>query len=360
MKLKLLFFGFFLLSSLVSNARAESLRECLELKLKDLTKYRSIVAGIVESQSEQVITLGEGSVDQLFEIGSITKTFTTTLLAQEVERGVIRLDDQIPAEYQKGGELITFEQLATHRAGIVNNFFPGGRIENKYAPFEGITISAFKDLYRETSLQNKPGSKSDYSNMAMSLLGLLISEKNQREYPELIQERILAPLEMFRTYSEVPHHESKKFRKGQLVGVDGSVASIPHWNLQKTAIHPAGGLVSNITDMMKYARAQLNEQKSPLSGVIPLLHEPRSRYNELPVWVGLGWIVHPEKKIIYHNGRTMGFQSLLAFSKERKVAVVILADTNLLIRDSSGNEDFDNSIDQVGLRCIQKRAKSEF
>lgn len=329
-----------------------SLRACVQNRYALMTKRHAIVAAVLDREKTEILTFGSGSETQLFEIGSITKTFTANLLAQAILEGSLKLDDSIPENYQKPNSNITYRHLTTHTSGIISGMFPAFKANNELLPFEGLTIPIFKDLYANTPLENIPETKPSYSNMGVALLGLILSENAGKSYETLVEQKIFRPMEMSKTYFQVPENQLQNFSNGQLVNESGEKQEIPHWNLYQTAIDPAGGIVSNIRDMVKYARSNLSPETSPLRDSISLSHQPLVKYDDNGMWMGMNWVLKPEQKVVLHNGRTYGFNSILIASQIKGQAIVALTDTNYIKKDPQGVESFDESLQNVAFECI--------
>ena len=101
-----------------------AIKTCVTQGYSSMTNRNGIVAAVVDSDGWQIMTFGAAQSDQLFEIGSVTKTFTANLLAQSVYSGSIKLTDAIPTGYQKPGSTITYQDLTTHTSGIIEGIFP--------------------------------------------------------------------------------------------------------------------------------------------------------------------------------------------------------------------------------------------
>ena len=158
-----------------------------------------MVVGIVDARGKRIISYGkldngdspEVNGDTLFEIGSITKTFTTLLLQDMVARGEMKLDDPVekylPAIVKVPSwkeRKITLLDLATHTSGL---------------PREGAkewTVPGLYDFLSHHKLRRKPGTKVEYSNLAVALLGQALVLKSGTNYEALVQERICRPLNM--------------------------------------------------------------------------------------------------------------------------------------------------------------------
>ena len=171
-----------------------------------------MVIGLVDVRGSRVLAAGrldngtshEVNGETVFEIGSVTKTFTTLLLQDMVERGEVKLDDPV-AKYlpesvkvpSRNGKQITLLDLATHTAGLPrdpSNLTPGhGLPENAFADYTVEKLYAFLSSF---ALDREPGSKFEYSNVGMALLGHILALKTGTNYEALVVERICRPLKM--------------------------------------------------------------------------------------------------------------------------------------------------------------------
>ena len=319
-----------------------------------MSDRHGIVAAVVDEDGVQIMTFGEAKADQLFEIGSVTKTFTANLLAQSVLDGSIKISDPIPAEYQKAGNVITYQNLTTHTSGFSDDKLPEYNSGNPLTPYAGLTIPIFKSMYAQTSLANLSGTAWSYSNIGVSLLGLILSEQANTPYESLVREKILKPLQMNETFFQVPNEKLNRLADGHMIMSDGKIENRPHWDLFNTAIDPAGGLRSTIADMAKYAQANLNPEGSALVRSIKLVQQPLYYIEDHKMWIGMNWIVHPEIGLVWHNGETYGFNTILAISKKKKQSVVAMTDTTKVIKDSEGRDALDASLQNVAFSCLAK------
>ena len=186
------------------SATAKELSILLLNKVKRYLPDASIVVGIISPNGTQVYSYGNISqanstkVDgnTIFDIASITKTFTTILLADMVKRGLVNLDDPIgkylPTTVKiptYNGHEITLKDLATHTSGLPD--FPAGWIRN-----HTYTTQQVYSFLSNTSLMSEPGIKANYSDIGMGLLGHILSIKAGVPYPQLVKDRILSVLGM--------------------------------------------------------------------------------------------------------------------------------------------------------------------
>jgi D-alanyl-D-alanine-carboxypeptidase/D-alanyl-D-alanine-endopeptidase len=265
----------------------------------------------------------------LYEIGSITKTFTTTAVAQLAQEGKIKLTD--PAQQYlppgvtlpvRGDKVITIEDLASARSGLPrmpDNFKPADE-SNPYLDYTEEQLYAF---LKGCTLSRDIGSQYEYSNLGMGLLGVLVSRLDQRPYRESIEQRILKPLKMKSTFLNTPGREDKNAAVGYS---DGKQVSAWTWN-DGSCMQGAGGLLSNAEDMMIYLLANMNPPGNSLGLAMKDAHQPRMDIGRNNMKIGLGW--HLRNKIVWHNGGTGGFRTFAGYEPEKKMAIVILTNSTV-------------------------------
>lgn len=285
---------------------------------------------------EKQVTPSEKSI---YEIGSITKTFTTTVLAQMVVEGKINYEDPITKYLPKeivnwsAAVSITLEDLATHSSSLPrmpSNFIKRA-IFDMSNPYKNYTVSDMYDFLKDFEPSPKSARKVDYSNLGMGLLGHILANVDDLSYEEMVRKRIFQPLKMDDSLIEIA--------AGQLIqGHDGSGNPTSQWDLPTFA--GAGAIRSNTTDMMKYLVANINGA-APYS----LTHAPKKDYSSSKK-IGLAWISQANNglDITWHNGGTGGFRTYTGFSKDKKVGVIVMANSI-------------QSVDAIGIRLLQFLAK---
>ena len=272
----------------------------------------------------------------IYEIGSISKTFTATLLADAVEKGKVKLDDPvskyfpdtIPALVYEG-QPVTLKTLSNHSSGIPrmpNNFHPSDN-NNPYKDYSDQDLYSF---YKTFKLNRKPGAEYEYSNLAAATLGVILEKVYNKTYQDLIIEIICDPLGMNETREFIRKNDSIRFVKGY--NEEGKYNS--QWDFE--AMAPAGSIRSTTSDMLLYANAQLGKGPAALEKAIGLTHE--KTFSNGAVNTALGWhYIKPGKdEVIFHNGGTGGFRTYLAINLEKKFAVVVLSNTAISV-DEMGN-----------------------
>jgi serine-type D-Ala-D-Ala carboxypeptidase/endopeptidase len=344
----------------------------------------AIAIGFIDPNGTQFYGHGKMSntntttVDQntIFAIGSITKVFTTTLLADMVNQRLVKLNDPIekylPSNIkvpQYKGHKITLEDLATHTSGLPNfpsnyctSFDPMSTAFQHSIQYrkdlmdctKNYTFNQFYQALSNTSLLREPGSKFEYSNFGMGLLGhILTLESNMTSYDELLSKRILDVLDMNSTSIGLSDSQKSRLAIGHFNGGQ----ELPTWNASNP-IAPGPALHSTVSDMLKFLSANMGLIKTKLDDAMQKTHlirhstdhllpndEPASfntgnfDTNKLGFYVGLGWMISTNfgQEIVWHSGSTPdGYNSFMVFnpSKERGIVILCSADTsNINISD---------------------------
>ena len=204
-----------LLTAVAARAAVLSGDEIQKIARDNIINRRTaaIVVGVVDASGSRVFAAGKLNGDSgseadgksVFEIGSITKTFTALLLADMVKRGEVRLEDPVSKYLPKsvkalsrGGKEITLLDLASQSSGLPrmpDNFAPADP-DNPYADY---TVKRMYDFLNGYTLTRDIGEGYEYSNLGFALLGQALSLRAGKGYEALVRERILAPLGMGET-----------------------------------------------------------------------------------------------------------------------------------------------------------------
>ncbi|RSS66034.1 serine hydrolase [Streptomyces sp. WAC06614] len=303
----------------------------------------AVAGGHVEIAGAGTTHAGGAAPDAgtLFEIGSVTKTFTGLALARMAVAGTVRLDDPLASLLpdgtpvpSRGGHEITLRHLATHTSGLPR--LPKGMLLRALLrpgtpdPYAGCTADVLLAGLARTRLRAEPGRRVHYSNLGAGLLGLGLARRAGTTYEELITEHICAPLGMTDTAVSVAGTRPGRLAQGH----DGRRRPTPPWHLADLV--GAGGLWSTATDLVTYVRAQLDgvdgDGGAELGEAIRLSREVEHRTNRF-IRKHLGWAahhLHPRQGghlQIWHNGGTGGFSSFAGFDPETGTAVVVLSNT---------------------------------
>jgi serine-type D-Ala-D-Ala carboxypeptidase/endopeptidase len=249
--------------------------------------------------------------DGRFEIGSVTKTMTATVLACLVGDGTVALGDPIGYWLDAGQNAsITLEQLATHTSGLPR-LAPNQQVlrPNPYAKF---TAERAEKGLRATT--RTPGSPRVYSNFGYQLLGLVIARASGRAYQDLMAERLLGPLEM--RCSSVGAANGGSRLSGHARG-----RPVRHWD---HALPGLGAIETSIGDLARYLSACLVPPDGPLGAAIELCQLPRVRVDERRAG-GLAWMIANSK--LWHNGQTGGFAACVGLDRAAGHALGVLVNT---------------------------------
>lgn len=294
-----------------------------------------LVLGVMEADgSTRVVSYGDAgpgspplNANSVFEIGSITKVFTSTLLADMAAKGEVKLED--PAQTYapagmvlptRGETQITLLNLSEQNSGLPrmpSNFKPAS-MDNPYADYTPEHLNAFLAGYQ---LPRDIGAQFEYSNLGVGVLGNVLANRAGKSYEALVQERILKPLGMSMTGITLTPAMQAALAKGH--GADGEV--VANWDLPTLA--GAGALRSNMTDMLKFLDANLGAPKTDLERAMRDAQAPRFDVGS-NLKIGLNWLTRttPEgSSFVWHDGGTGGYGSFIGFDPKRNVGVVLLA-----------------------------------
>lgn len=296
-----------------------------------------IAVAVVEPDGSRVVsfgTLGVGNDaqvdgDTLFEIGSVTKVFTTLLLADAVERGEVTLDQPVSellpdvSMPDLDGREITLLDLATYRSGLPrlpDNLAPADAAQ----PYADYTADDLYTFLAEHQLQRGIDEAYEYSNLGIGLLGHALAVNAGTDYASLLRERVLEPLEMNDTFVVVPEEAGARFATSH----DADFNPVAHWDWD--VLEGAGVLRSTANDLAKFLDALVGNTDTPLAPAIALATERRAEVGDGVTGMGLGWHMTPlgEDEMIWHNGGTGGARSFLAFMRDAGIGVAVLSNVS--------------------------------
>lgn len=300
-----------------------------------------VVLGLLEADgSARIVSFGSPGPDarpfgprSIFEIGSVNKVFTGSLLAEMVDRGEVALDDPVsrylPADVivpSRNGRQITLLDLATHRSGlppIPDNYQPSDMTN----PWAGYAVETMYDFLSGYELQRDPGAEFEYSNVGFGLLGHALARAARRSYRELLRERILVPLGMNLTGNELEGDLAEWMVKGH--NAEGDV--VPYW-FGTAAIDGAGGLRSNVEEMLSFLRANVGPPGGDLEEALRDAHQVRRAIQDEPIEAGsgLGWqvLLYEDRRVVTHGGATGGFRTRIGFDPDLRIGFVRLTNGN--------------------------------
>jgi CubicO group peptidase (beta-lactamase class C family) len=281
------------------------------------------------------------SADTVFEIGSVTKVFTSLLLADMVRRGEVHLEDSVsshlPVRVGAGStRAITLADLATHTAGFP--LWPSGVPSTREGALSMAAYSVER-LYEYLASFDIPadvGTKWAYSNVDAGVLGLALAHRAGMTYNALLESRITRPLQMTSTGLPAGNGPAAAGHDVDLasrmaIGHDAAFEPAPRWNVP--ALAGAGSLVSSVNDMLTFL-ASFGEP-SVSSAALPTMLATRRTGPGIPQALGW-WIVATglsDQGILVHDGGTLGFSSSVAYDVETRTGVVVLSNGAAAVGD---------------------------
>jgi len=294
--------------------------------------FRGIVVGLLDANGTRRVVAVGVPADRVFEIGSITKVFTASILATMVADGSVHLDDPVarllPASVRvpaRNGHQITLLDLTTQVSGLPRlpaNMAP----RDSTNPYADYTVDQMYTFLSGYELPRDPGETYEYSNLGVGLLGHALALKAGMSYEELVRRRVLAPLGMRETAITL----SPALRARLAAGHDNEGNVVPNWDLPTLA--GAGALRSTVGDMLTFLAANLDTSANPLARALRQTHQSRRGAGSAAMTIGLGWhiLARPQgPAIVWHNGGTGGYRSFAGFDEARHVGVVVLTNANI-------------------------------
>ncbi|GAB2822515.1 serine hydrolase [Ferruginibacter profundus] len=284
----------------------------------------------------------------LYEIGSITKTFTGFILSKAVIENRIKLDDPVNKYLPKNIPLIKFGDdtlkimhLANHTSGLppLPDNFGATDLVNPYKDYDEAKLYTYLKVAK---LSRKPGTKFEYCNLAVGLLGNILEKIYERPFEKMVKDFTCSIQGMNNTMQFLTEKDSALF----VQGYDANISLQSQWDFK--ALAAAGCIRSNTEDMLKYVL--FNELILPddskdkgnifLKQAISLSHLPTFDVGQQQI--ALNWFIQDWGwgKILFHGGQTGGYKSFLAINEKTKNAVVILANTAV-------------SNDEIGVKILQ-------
>ncbi|MGD0511072.1 MAG: serine hydrolase domain-containing protein [Candidatus Micrarchaeaceae archaeon] len=300
----------------------------------------------------------------IFQIGSVTKLFTASVLELLVEEGQIKYSDTVKDILPKTAKLssdmskITLYELVTHTSGL-----PREPVTIKqlmyfmHYEFTGKNLYGYMnkawlyDYLKTVKIKSKPH-EFQYSNIGYGLLAQLIEVKTETPFQDLVTDKIFAPLHMKDTVSSLSREQQDRQAMGH-------VGDQPYFMKRNTPMKswdmgevmaPSGGIYSTVTDLLIYAKHTLAMEDSPLDPVLIKTTEPKVSQQDGET-SALGWTLSKagddHTSITYKHGMTSGCSSYIGLNMSKKIAVVVLCGSfnwndkighNLLLRLSQSSD----------------------
>jgi CubicO group peptidase (beta-lactamase class C family) len=324
---------------MTSQSDFDELREVVQAEV-GRTRVPGFALGLLRDDEEFTAGFGVTNLqhplpvdaDTLFQIGSITKTFTATAAMRLVDQGRLDLDapvrQYLPDLRLLDGDAqacVTPRHLLTHTAGWIGDYFSDtGRGDDALARY----VAELAEVEQLTP----PGAHYSYCNSGFALLGRVIEVLTGETFETALRRLVLEPLGLERSFLFPEDAMTYRFAVGHANVRDQPVIAQP-WSLPRSTT-PAGGITATVRELLRYARFQLGDG-SGLNGEAVLrpeslhaMRQPLVPSTGLPDRaVGLAWNIGPTN--INHSGGTLGQRAFLMISPEHCVALATLANAQV-------------------------------
>lgn len=309
--------------------RLNELREACEIPGTSLAVFYN---GKIHELASGVLHKGTGveaTTDSLFQVGSITKVYTATLIMQLIESGELDLNTTLKEVLPEFGvpeaEVITIGQLLSHTSGLTSDFtFDTGRGDD--------CIARFVEVVKELKLDSKPGSVVSYSSVGYNVLGRIIEVVTGQRWDDALRDRLINPLGLTSTVT-LPE-EVLRFRAA--MGHLGSEPA-PFWNLLPRSSGPSGGaLCTTAADLVRFAKMYLDGgvaqdhtrilTNETVATMLRLEAETPDKWTSGNEGWGLGWMLYDWNgiQLFGHDGATIGQNGYLRVVPDTGTVIALL------------------------------------
>jgi CubicO group peptidase (beta-lactamase class C family) len=295
-----------------------------------LYKGETATAGFGVTSAEHPLPVTD---ETLFQIGSITKTFTGTTLMRLVEARQVEMEATVRTylpDFKVSDEAaaaqVTVRHLLTHMGGWEGDYFHDtGAGDDALARY----VADMAGLKQIAPL----GSVWSYNNAAFSVAGRIIEVVTGKTYEAALKESVLHPLGLEHSFLDPGDLITHRFVVGHHVGDEGAQVARP-WPLPRSA-YPAGGLTCDVRDLLRYARFHLGDGRAEgetrllAAETLAAMHAPQVTVWGKEAW-GLSWSVDDScgTRLVSHGGGTNGQSTLLLLVPDHDFAIAILTNAN--------------------------------
>lgn len=267
----------------------------------------------------------EARPDSLFQVGSITKAMTATLVMQAAEDGLVDLDAPVqayighPIGTGEHAAPFTSRQLMAHLSGLDGDLFlDTGRDDDALAKY----VLACAEL----EVLSAPGRDYNYSNAGYAVLGRVLEIVRGKPFDDVLRDGLLAPLGLTRSTTFAEEAAFARAAVGHTAGADGKPALVSQLTFPR-ALGPAGlSLYSTVEDLLAFAAAHMNGAPVVSPAIAAAMATPHARLVDQTAW-GLGWklIRRGDVGFVGHDGGTIGQSAFLWMAPEHGLAVALCA-----------------------------------
>ncbi|GAT72315.1 beta-lactamase [Microbacterium sp. HM58-2] len=285
-----------------------------------------------------VLSLGTGvaaDTDSVFQIGSVTKVFTATLVLQLADEGMLDLDtvvqDVLPGfrvADPAASARITVRQLLSHTAGFEGDVFvdTGAGDDN---------LERYVEILATTPQLFAPGEMFSYNNAGFSTLGRIVEVLRGAPFDRVLRERLLDPLGLRHAATDAEEAILHRAAVGHLRGADGRIEPTTVWSMERSGSPAGSRLAMTARDLLAFARLHLaggvaaDGTRLLSDAAVAEMRVPQVRLPDIAQgssW-GLGWELFDRggRTVVGHDGNTIGQSACLRLLPEERVAVAVLA-----------------------------------
>ncbi len=254
----------------------------------------------------------------IYQIGSVTKQFTSTIILKLAEQGKLSLNDKLSKYFPDlpYAKEITIENLLTHTSGIYN--YTNDTSFMQHDVEKAVSQQKIISMFKDKPLEFTPGSKFSYSNSGYMLLGYIIEKVTGKKYEKVVRENIFNPLGMTNSGFDFTHLNNTNRATGYDV-IPGT-ASVKSMIVDSSVSFAAGAVYSTSRDMYKWNQSLLTEKILKKASLENAFKPRLSKYG-----LGLAIDTIEGKRIITHNGGIHGFLSHNTIIPADSISITILS-----------------------------------
>ncbi len=304
-----------------------------------------MVVGVIDQHGRRIVSYGSLAKDDkrtlngdtIFEIGSMTKVFTSLVLMDMAQKGEVEVTDPV-SKYlpvsvkvpERNGRKITLQDLSTHSSGLPSlptNIAPKD-MSNPYADYSLEQLYQFLSGYQ---LPRDIGARYEYSNLAVGLLGHALALRAGMSYEAMVLSRICEPLGMKDTRITL----SPEMKARLATGHGPDLMAVPNWDFP--TLPGAGALRSSANDILTFLAANLGCLKTPLAAAMAAQVSLRRAGGDPDTQIAYAWRIQTKdgNSIFWHSGGTGGYRTYMGFDPRTRTGVVVLSN----LGSSGGDND---------------------
>jgi D-alanyl-D-alanine-carboxypeptidase/D-alanyl-D-alanine-endopeptidase len=293
---------------------------------------QGVSIGVYEHGTTRIFSFGAAKPDSIFEIGSLTKTFTGLILAQLSTQNRVRLDEPVRELLPPGtvakpqGPEVTLIDLATQRSGLppMPDNIDLGDLDQPYAAYHAADLLAYISKH---GVANPTRASSQFGSLGFGLLGVALATRAGLSYGHLLRDEVASPLGLKDTTTELTPEQQLRF----IPGHDEFHGPAKPWN--SDALAGAIAIRSNAGDMLTYLTASLHPERvviaapsaeaKTIAAALRLSLQPQSD-TASGMKIALGWLYQNETGNYWHNGATAAYSCYAFFNPKGDYAAVVL------------------------------------